>query len=242
MMIKTPITRKRIRDHFAYSFWKYGLLVVLSIFGWNLIYSVTAYRPPRDKKVDTYLVTYAMGEGSLDTLTEMATPAFPDMEALTFLHIALTTDDDYYANMQLSTYIGAQEGDVFLLPTGRFTTYANGGMFISLDTAIAEGLIDTKGIDASAGYLNMGDVEGDAEATAEGIFAIPASDLYGLMALGIDNRDLWIGVTAYSQNRENAIKMVNWLIETFKADKPEWVAQQEAASPQPSQNEVLPSY
>ena len=239
-MINTKITKKRVQNHFAYSFWKYILLVALSIFGWNLIYSVTAYRPPANKTVNVYIVTYAVGEGATDKLTEMAKPAFPDMEALNFYSIALPTDDDYYANMQLSTYIGAQEGDVFLLPTTKFNTFAASGLFIPLDEAIADGTIDPQGIDTSKGYLTLN--EENAGISQSGIFAIPATELYGLIDLGIDNRDLWIGVTAYSKNPDNALKMVNWLISTFKAEKPDWLVQMEAASPSPSPEQAMPSY
>ena len=53
--MKTPLTKERLKHHLAYNSWKYLLLVVLCVLGWNLIYTTTAYRPPAEKIVDVYL-------------------------------------------------------------------------------------------------------------------------------------------------------------------------------------------
>ena len=53
--MKTPLTKERLKHHLAYNSWKYLLLVVLCVLGWNLIYTTTAYRPPVEKIVDVYL-------------------------------------------------------------------------------------------------------------------------------------------------------------------------------------------
>ena len=39
--MKTPITIKAIRQHFTYAWWKYALLALLAIFGWNLLSAIT---------------------------------------------------------------------------------------------------------------------------------------------------------------------------------------------------------
>jgi len=241
-MRATKITKKRVADHFAYSVWKYALLIVLAAFGWNLIYSVTVYKPPADKKLDIYMVTYAMAGDAIDRLDQMASPAFPDLEAINFLHIAMNDMDDYYANIQLSTYIGAREGDVYLMPGERFRAYASGGLFAPLGDAIADGTIRLGEIDAQSGMMELTDDE-TGERLPAAIYGIPASRLYGLLELGIDNRDLWIGVTMYSQNIPNALKMVDWLIDSFTEEKPDWLTELEAAQPGVREaDDPLPSY
>ena len=52
MTIATPINKERLRNHLTYSGWKYLLLVIASIFVWNLVYAQTAYRSPQDKRID----------------------------------------------------------------------------------------------------------------------------------------------------------------------------------------------
>ena len=59
--MKTPITKEKFQNHITYSSWKYILLVVAAIFGWNIIYSVTQYQPPEEKKVILGIFTYGDG-------------------------------------------------------------------------------------------------------------------------------------------------------------------------------------
>ena len=35
--MKTPLTKERLQNHITYSSWKYILLAVVAIFGWNLV-------------------------------------------------------------------------------------------------------------------------------------------------------------------------------------------------------------
>lgn len=237
-MIETKITKKRIKDHFAYSVWKYVILAIVGVFGWNLVYTTTAYRPPEDKKVDVYFVAPSIAYETLEQFSQMAAPDFEDMEEINFFSIGMNTEDDYYANIQLSTYVGAQEGDIYIMTKDRFRSYAYGGAFLPLDEAFADGSIDLRGIDASGTTLTT-------EEGVTGMFAVPASSLYGFMNYGIDNRDLYIGVVAYSQNVPNAYKMVDWLIATMQAERPDWLDELEAreqvnSTSQPE--DVLPSY
>ena len=55
MLMRLPITRERIRNHFHYAWWQYVLLVCLAVFGWNLLYTTTRYRSPESLKVEWYL-------------------------------------------------------------------------------------------------------------------------------------------------------------------------------------------
>lgn len=159
-MVDNKITKARVKHHFTYSAWKYVLLVALSIIAWDLIYNMTAYRPPADKKIDMYVVRAG---ADLDAFEAAEMPAlqeaFPDMEALNFMLIAMGTQDDYNVTMQFTTYVAAQQGDLFLLPYTRATTlgYAeNDGLFLSLQEYIDSGAIDVKDINLEGGKLPDG--------------------------------------------------------------------------------------
>ena len=54
MSLKMPITKNKIRNHFHYSFWKYLVLIAIALFGWNLIYTTTRYRPPENAKIEFF--------------------------------------------------------------------------------------------------------------------------------------------------------------------------------------------
>lgn len=221
MKIKTPITGKRVRTHFTYYFWVYILVAAASIFGWDLLYSVTAYRAPEDKRLDIYI--------QYPTVSEERAAAFfqpiweetvPDMEEVSSV-ILTSSSDDYYGAMQLTVYIMAQEGDIYLLSSADFKKFASQGVFVDLQPYVDSGMLNTEGIDLSAGFVAAVDDEG-LPLSERQLFGIPAYTLYGYIpGLGMDNRDMVISATVFSGNEENAIKFMNGLIQAGRGDKPE---------------------
>lgn len=219
-MQETKITKDRLRNHFTYSWWKYLLLVVAAVFGWSLIYTSTAYRAPKDKRLDGYFVTYTVDEAVTGWFEQQALAMFPEeVEDSNFSSLVYTPDDTYYANMQLTTYMGAGEGDIYFLPRERFDAFGRDGAFLALEDAVEAGVIDLRGIDVSNGYGT------DVDTGERHLYGIPMEALYGFMEeeYNIDNRDLVMCVTAYSQNPEVALRYADWVIETFKAPKPQWL-------------------
>lgn len=220
-MQETKITKARIKNHFTYSWWKYVLLVLAAIIGWNLIYTSTAYRPPKGKRLDIYFVTNAVPDETLAWMKDDILERYPEVEDSSVASIVYTADDNYYGSMQLTTYVGAGEGDLILLPRERFEMFAKGGTFFPLDEVIESGALDLRGIDISATTLTTDEGE-------TGIYGVPLTSLYGLMEYSVDNRDLVVGVLAYSPNFDRAVDWIDWLIETMQAPKPEWLEVQEA--------------
>ena len=43
------ITKKWLKNHFAYSWWKYLVLTVACVMGVDMLFAMTAYRVPEDK-------------------------------------------------------------------------------------------------------------------------------------------------------------------------------------------------
>lgn len=215
------ITKGRIQNHFAYSWWKYVLLIVAAVVGWNLIFTTTAYRAPKDKRLDVTFVTYAVSD---DLLQEMRADILKryegGVEDSSVLSIVYTDEDNYYGSMQLMTYISAGEGDIYLMTKERFNVFAEEGILVALDDAIASGALNLQGIDVS--WAERTDVEGRT-----GVVGVPADALYGFMDLGIDNRDLVLCVMNYSQNQDIAIDWISDMIDKTLAPKPEWLIEQE---------------
>ena len=57
--MKTPLNKKILQNHLTYAWWKYALIALLAVVGWSLIYSMTEYRAPEEKKI--ILGVYAYG-------------------------------------------------------------------------------------------------------------------------------------------------------------------------------------
>ena len=51
-MADNRLTKKRLKNHFAYNWWKYALSAAVSAMLVSIVFAVTAYRPPAEKKVE----------------------------------------------------------------------------------------------------------------------------------------------------------------------------------------------
>lgn len=238
-MQETKFTRDRIRNHFTYSWWKYLLLAVFAIVGWNLIYTSTAYKAPKDKRLDVFFVSGSLPEETAERLESEILARYPEVEDSQVSTIVYTADDNYYGSIQLTTYLGAGEGDVIILPKERFDAFAVGEGFLALDDAIADGRLDVSGIDLSRGTVT-------SENGKTAVYGIPATTLYGMMGpdYGIDNRELVIAVLSYTKNGDTAIDWVNWFVQNMKAPKPDWLVEYEQKNGLAEDGEVsaIPSF
>lgn len=206
MSIKTPLTMERVRHHFAYGFWKYLILVVAAAAGWNLIYTTTAYRPPAEKRIDFYVSGNGADTQALDLLMQTVwQEVLPDME-LVQAYSLLSGSEDAYSQMQLTTYIMAGEGDVYLLEKDRFESFATGGAMVPLEGYVDSGALNTQGLDLKKGYAT------DSETGERHLYGIPADLLIGFNDYGVYTDNMVLCVTSLSGNEANAVKFVDYLL------------------------------
>ena len=226
MQLRTRLTREALRTHLQYFKWIYLLLIAVSIGLVNLIYIQTAYRPPKDKRIDLYIQS---GTADQDLVNAWLKPlwqqAVPEQELVEAnLLIGGGGEMDYYANVQLATYLQAGEGDIYLLQAAHFKRLAAQGVFVDLAPAIAEGILDTKGIALDAGKVTLVTQNEAGEAVAKGpsqLFGIPAAALHGLQTeLNILNQDLVLAVARNSGNEQASLVFLNALIGRTLASPP----------------------
>ena len=226
MKIKTPLTKQRLRTHLNYHFWKYLLAAALTVFCVNILYTTTAYRSPENLRVDIYLQSSTATQEKADAfMKDVWKRAVPDMETVSTILLTAGSTDDYYSNMQLSVYLMAGEGDLYALSTEDFKRFAAQGVFMDLTPFVESGTLNVEGIDLSSGYVTLLDDDGNPTET-NALFGIPLYTLYGYMdGMGLDNRDLVIGVTTFNNNEENVIAFLNELIQSGRGDMPERLQQ-----------------
>ena len=217
-MADNRITKHRVRNHWTYSWWKYLLMAVCVVFGVNIYFTTTAYRPPENKKVEIYLCKgWADAQKAQEDLTPMLMELAPEQEELIAANIDLTSDD-YYTVMQFTTYMAAQQGDILLLPSSEFRKYTSEGevynYFANLSPYLESGVLSAQDISLE------GTTYPDAS-DEPGVFCIPADTLYGLMDYGIDPAGSVLVVTAYSGNEETCVRMVDAMIRRYKTEKPD---------------------
>ena len=230
-MADNRITKKRLKNHFAYSWWKYALAAVLSVMGVSLVFAATRYEPPADRQLTVYVLNdYTDAETMQADLWARIKEAHPEQEALFVQNIDLKDSSNIYAPMQFSTYVAAQQGDVFLIPYDEMLKIVADGpedALVDLTAYIESGVIDVSGLDLSA--CTMKKLDGTT-----GIYAVPADQLYGLRtAYYNDAKGSVLCIPIYSQNQDTAAEAIRILMELGKGEKPaEQTEKAEAAQPQ----------
>ena len=197
--MKTPLNAKTLKQHLAYSWWKYLLAALLAFGLVDVLYTVTAYRSPPEKVVEFYVYGMMDQEKLTAYMEKVRTTERQDMEVMKPLQLL---DDGYYGSMQLTTYLAVGEGDVYLLPREQFVTGASNGAFLSLeDDAELMALFDRAGINLQNGWRK------NAETGETHLCGIPAGKVPGLSEYAYAT-DGYLCVTINSGNEENAVKFL----------------------------------
>lgn len=200
--MKTPVTSGKLKQHLTYSWWKY-LLIAVAVFGLvDLLYSVTAYRPPRDKTVGLYVYGYINEPALTEYMDNVRATEMSDMEELNYVTLMV---DDTYGPMQLMTYLAVGEGDLYLLPREEFLSYAASGSLVPLenDTELMD-LFTNAGISLQSGWRM------ETESGETHLYGIPQDKIPGLNQYA-SAQDGFLGMIVTSGNRENAMKFLRIL-------------------------------
>ena len=216
-MADNRVTKKWMKHHWSYNWWKYLLLAFVCAVTVDVAFTMTAYRPPEEKKIEVYVLNdFCNAVAMQEELSPLFFAAYPEQEEFTVLNINLT-GGDLYAPMQFSTYVAAQQGDVCLMPRSEVDKLAADGAeyaFVELTPYIERGVIDAEGIDLSGGMMKR--------STGEmGVYGIPADSLYGLLEYGNDPEDSLLCIMDYSGNEERAAGVIGLMLERYRTEKPE---------------------
>ena len=199
--MKTPVTKQRLRNHLTYSWWKYALLIVIAVLGWNILYTVTRYRAPEDKKVVVNMYVYGDQDALSAYMADVNAALMPDMEEMDAIATAL---DTVYGDMILSTHMAAAEGDIYLLDRDHFQQCAASGAFLPLEgQADLVATLEEAGVSLSQGWRTV------AEAGERHLYGIPCAHLPGMAAYVYNPSDCYMAVLLSNQNDENVLRFLN---------------------------------
>lgn len=213
MNFHMPITKRKISHHFQYAIWMYLLLVALALFGWNLLYTTTRYQPPENMRVEFYAQTSVSNETLFNALADrIHQEVMPEMELVTAAPV--TISDDYYGDMQLTVWISAAQGDIYLLAKDYYERYATSGAFLDLQPYVDGGQLDTGGLDLSGGYASVTDPEPGFEGSH--LYGIPADQLTGFSDYMMTTEGMVLCVLYRNGNDEYSIKFLNYLLENLR--------------------------
>lgn len=200
--MKTPLNVKTLKTHFTYSWWKYLIALIAGTFLVNLIFTITSPRIPEEKKVDFYIYGYSDSESLNAYMEEVRKTEMPDMEKMESLTMTI---DATYGPMQLSTYIYAKEGDLYLLPREEFLSYAAMGIFVPLeDDEELMALFAASGADLRRGWRTLSDSD------ETHLFGIPLDAVPGLQTKCYTQNG-YLSILITGGNTENSLKFLRIL-------------------------------
>ena len=209
--MKTPVTSGRLKQHMAYNWWKYLLIIALGIGLVDLLYSVTSYRPPREKSLCLCVYGYIDETGLTDYMDRIKQTEMSDMEELS---VRLVMDDSYYGPMQLIVYLTAGDADLFLLPREEFLSYASSGAFVRLeDDPELIAMFDNAGISLQSGWRR------ETETGETHLYGIPQDKLPGLGKYAWA-QDGYLCMIVTGGNQENALKLLKIFCRDFISEPP----------------------
>ena len=197
--MKTPVNGRTLRQHLTYSWWKYALVIIIGAFAVNMYFTVTVYRSPEEKKINLYVYGLADEARLSEYMESVRLSQMPDMEEMTCL---ILTTDETYGPMQLSTYIAAGEGDIYILPKNEFVSMASSGAWVPLDEAsdLADFFTEHE-ISLQSGWKR------NSETGVSHLYGIPVSRLPGLQKyVAVDGG--YICVLVSNGNTENVVKFL----------------------------------
>ncbi len=213
MKLNLKVTKSKVKNHFTYGLWKYIAATALIIFGWNLIYTTSAYRTPPEKKVDLYVYAPTAVESTMEAYgAHLQQDVVPNMDEVNFVILSLSESDTYY-DAQIMVYVYANEGDAYILGRDKIKSLAGSGAFLDLAPYVESGALDLTGIDTSYGMI----YNEDANVTA--LYAIPL-DSFNAMGkeLAIATSGTMAAVTAYSITPDEAVACLNAMLQEFRSD------------------------
>lgn len=209
MNLRFPLTKEKLKTHFAYAWWQYVLVVVLALFCWNLLFTTTHYRSPAHLKVEWYYDAYqAEAEQSMDELmAELHASLLSDMEEVNFVPVVL---DNAYGPMQLTVWFSAGEGDLFMLNEESFRSMASNGGIAELTPYIEDGSLQVGDLDLKKGKVT------DLETGKSRLCGIPAELLPGLEQYGLVCEGEYLCLSVTGGNLDNTMKLLNWLVQNMQ--------------------------
>ena len=200
--MRTPLTLPALKQHLTYNWWKYLLLALLSFGLIDLLYSMTQYRPPKEKKIEFYVYGLINEEPLTEYLDHVHADEMSDMEVLS---PQMMTPDESYGPMQLMTYLTAGEGDVYLLPRDQFVSYASSGALVPLeDDGELISFFDENGVSLQSGWRK------NAETGETHLYGIPQVKLPGLYQYAVA-QDGFLCLIVTGGNIENGRKFLRIL-------------------------------
>lgn len=208
-MYQVELNRERLKNHMQYDWWKYLVAILITVFLWSMITTMTRPRTPDDKKIEVFLVGEYVLDEYAEPISDDILRDFPNLMEVNINGIPLGGDPqmEYVGRQKLMVMLGSQTGDIYAFDKEEFKQIEKQGAFLPLDDFIEENK-DLVGEEFTEKHKPT-IVEDETEAH---YYGIPIDDLELFQNTGFDVKDKVIGIMAYSKNQPNAFQVLEWIL------------------------------
>lgn len=140
--MKYKITKSYLSTHFRYQAAVYIAVVLIAIFGVDLLFTMTKYVPPAEKTINVYFASNYFTMEDREAVLAEAYEDFPDMELIDFIQIDMSAQTGVE---HLQMILAAHQGDVFLIDRSYLSFFASQLIAVPLDDYLAAGTLAPTG-------------------------------------------------------------------------------------------------
>lgn len=213
-----PITKfswPALKEHIRKFSWLYIVLIIISLFLSNLLWSMTRPRTPAEQQVLIYLASAISNPEMLDDMAqEMLTEgqAFDEtLESVEFQSLMFANPEtDYTSAMVLMARLSTGDADAFIATEDAMVTITSMDAALDLEEYMADGWLAESGLEGITVTIPN-------EETGESKTLIAALKLDSLDALkqrgAMENENAYLLIAPNSTNLETTMKTIEIMVE-----------------------------
>lgn len=239
-MPNTKLTRDRLKNHYQYGKMIYVGIIIVAVMLADVLFTVTAYRSPGERKVEIELVGVYADETNAAPFEQAALEAGQaferardeaagidvnaegyetQLELVQFMSVMydMTSEDAYYDQQRFMVMLAANEGDIFIVDRALMNNLVDQGLAVDLTPYIESGVIDPGERDLSrvtyAEYVE----EGQPATGKQCVYALQTDSMAGLWNhFQFDFREKYMVLMAYSDNQDTSAVVMQSMIEQLE--------------------------
>ncbi len=213
-MLDLKFTKQRFKDHLYYSKWLYLIFISLAVLGFSLIFSITEPEVPKELKVDINVFAVVLEETEkIIWEEEILHSLSQDQQEVNINTLGFTGSEEASLGISvfeiMTTKIVAKEDDIFIMPKDIYIAYAKKGVFIAMDDIFPKYEFPEE-LDLQEYKVRLEEnIETDGDSH---LYCLPLDNVKGLNDLGIDPTDKVLVVLVYTENYDNVLKAVDYIM------------------------------
>jgi hypothetical protein len=231
-MIDTKITTQRFKDHFYYSKWLYVVFILVGIVTFSMVFTITQPKIPGEYKIDISVFAASLDDNAAGGWEQDLLALLPEDQqevniyALGFGASSEETLGGYSPYEIIAARMAAREDDMYIMPKETYLNLASQGAFYEMDDVIANYEYPEE-MDLEEYKVQYSEDE-NADAPAH-YYGLPVDNALGLVDIGVDPREHVIAILIYTENYDNAMTAVDFIMNKTESEVLNSVQEQQGA-------------